>query len=59
MVCKYLQRTNNIGEENYADKVTCSAMSFQCPKKRLILTITPHCWRFINELIVQGGNTNL
>jgi hypothetical protein len=55
MVCEYLVKLNNIvikvvGDhkfyEKYADKIGCCASSYQCPKKRLILNISPQCWRF-------------
>jgi len=57
MVCKYLVKINNTtikvaGEPNfceqYADKIGCCACSYQCPKKKIILKITPHCWRLTN-----------
>lgn len=47
MVCKYLcVHVNNREGEIFSDKVACDATTDQCPKKRLILNISPHCWRF-------------
>lgn len=57
MACKYLIGLSNLKYETekevvietFSDKKACIAHSDQCPKQRIKLFISPHCWRFKHE----------
>ena len=49
MTCKYLTykfEDVDVSKGKLASDVICTAKMGDCPKKRIVHHITPHCWRF-------------